>query len=86
MPKRKLDLGPGAAATHLSFLVGSLMSSLRKVKVDDRRHHQTKHHGDEESADDGNGQRLEHLRALAKRQRERQHAGNGGQRGHEDGP
>lgn len=38
---------------------------VRQEEIDDGRHHQTEHHGDGESTDDRDGQRLEHLRALA---------------------
>src|SRR5258708_2475391 len=48
--------------------------------------YERQHHRTEEPAYDDNRQRLKHLRARADRKGQRKHAGDGGQRGHGDGP
>src|SRR5579859_1528587 len=53
--------------------------------VDGRRKDQRKNHGAEQTADDGDGERLQHLRTGANAESEGQHSGDGGESGHGDG-
>jgi len=49
------------------------LSVAGEQEIDDRCHDQAEQHGHGESADDGDGQRLQHLRAGAEREGQRQH-------------
>ena len=57
----------------------------REQEVDQRRDDERENHGDGEAADDSDGQRLQHLRAGAESEGQRQHPADGGQSGHDDG-
>ena len=61
------------------------MCLAREAEVDDRGYDQREKHGDEQASNDGDGQRLEHLRSGAKRKGEREHAGDGRKRSHQNG-
>src|SRR5579875_3104042 len=90
---RKISGGPGCGGERIAqrgrragcaALVYAAMGA-GHVVVDGGGNEKREDHGDEQSADDGNGERLKHLRAGADGQRERKHSGDGGDGGHGDG-
>ena len=58
---------------------------MAQVVVDCWRNNQRQDHRDQDSADHGNGERLQHLRACAQGESKWQHARDSGQRSHHDG-
>ena len=69
----------------LSGSMGSLARSREQVKSH-RRDDKRERDGDEDTADDRDGQRLQHLRAGAESEGQRKHAASSGYGCHENGP
>ena len=61
-----------------------LLAFLLQIVVHRGRNDQRQNHRRRDSADHRDGQRLQHLRSGAERERQRDHAGRGGQSGHQN--
>ena len=61
------------------------VAAARQAVVDGRRDDERQNHGDQQAADDGNSERLQHLRSRADGEGQGKHSADRCNRGHHDG-